>query len=1195
MAGDITRSTFDPKKGYTSVRMQQGRLQLDADWNEQADIQNHLRRAYVTDMIGAGSGASKVDPFTGDPSVTSFELRAIATATTTESETPAATDIALLPGHFYTRGVLCELAPESSFTVRKLDNQRLQVSPSLTIDGRRLRAGDWLVLAVDASASDHPDEPHEQTEETNGTNSADPSAHLIGWRIKTIVDQGNREIEVEGALGEMDVTPMRRIVTYTSQPDYLLDQDTEGFDRLSEQRYFAYLDVWERPVTAVDDPTLREVALNVPDTTTRTKTVWQIKLWPALVKDEPDEPDEPDESDESDESDEPVKLKPLPVKEITVPVAIATDWPQPWRDFEQAERTRAPRMNACARLCPDGTTGSNGRLGNYLYRVEIHQGNDPATLNGNGNGNQAVTFKWSRNNGSVVSLVKTIEGNVIRISKSSQDAWADSTPGQWLELLTTAQELRGEPGLLVPLRSAIDTKLEFDDALIVGGSIPKNVSKVRRWDHTVTDTRQGVLAISSNWIELENGIKVQFVLPDAPEAAESNGDIPSDQAAEKVSAIYRTGDYWLIPARAATNDIEWPSDRADDDVSNQGVSISSPISQPPHGIEHQYALLAVVDFAGEESIPQVYDQRILFPPLLRALDREGGEIAGDLEIRGQFSVMGLEADPETDQEADTQAARLIVLKNGNVGVGKTDPQSALDVEGTVRTTNLDITGEFFAKTFQGQRFEVLLQPENDESGTQEPVRYGVIQASTTPDGQPSDPKQIQFLAESETSFAFLNGHVGIGLDDPQYPLEINGATKLELGTAINEFSTDDTLQDSSDDAVPTENAVKTYVDHQISDFDDKLANKANLNGDANTNFSAQILSCRTLELNAFAVDAISNDEELQGARNNALPTERAVRVYVDGQVGSLNNSLNDKADRNGDENIDFKAQNLSCLSLNLNLSQINAISEDGTLNASRNDALPTEEAVRAYVDREVGQLTESLTQGLNGKADRNGDDGVDFKAQNLGCLSLNLNSITIDSISEDSSLQLDRNNALLTENAVKGYVDGKVNEINEDLDQKAHLNGNSNENFRVKTLEADQLLSRNLETVNIESNTVLVIDELTSSGYYQLSSGLLKDNIVELTSQEVAENLGKLHPVKFKYKSDRSGNTCAGFIAEEVPDLLVSDDHQKVKLMDVIALLTKAVQEHRHVVKQLSAKVKKQDQEIAQLKKTLTNMMPPDL
>ena len=35
---------------------------------------------------------------------------------------------------------------------------------------------------------------------------------------------------------------------------------------------------------------------------------------------------------------------------------------------------------------------------------------------------------------------------------------------------------------------------------------------------------------------------------------------------------------------------------------------------------------------------------------------------------------------------------------------------------------------------------------------------------------------------------------------------------LDLGTGVNEFSTDDTLASDSDDAVPTEQAVKAYVD-----------------------------------------------------------------------------------------------------------------------------------------------------------------------------------------------------------------------------------------------------------------------------------------------------------------------------------------------------------------------------------------------
>ena len=56
MKGDFTRSTFKPRKHYSGVRMQQGRVQLDADWNEQIDIAAHRTETETIDVIG-GCGA----------------------------------------------------------------------------------------------------------------------------------------------------------------------------------------------------------------------------------------------------------------------------------------------------------------------------------------------------------------------------------------------------------------------------------------------------------------------------------------------------------------------------------------------------------------------------------------------------------------------------------------------------------------------------------------------------------------------------------------------------------------------------------------------------------------------------------------------------------------------------------------------------------------------------------------------------------------------------------------------------------------------------------------------------------------------------------------------------------------------------------------------------------------------------------
>jgi photosystem II stability/assembly factor-like uncharacterized protein len=52
MRGDITRSTFRAADHFSSVRLQQGRVHLDADFNEQADITEHRIRTTTRDLVG---------------------------------------------------------------------------------------------------------------------------------------------------------------------------------------------------------------------------------------------------------------------------------------------------------------------------------------------------------------------------------------------------------------------------------------------------------------------------------------------------------------------------------------------------------------------------------------------------------------------------------------------------------------------------------------------------------------------------------------------------------------------------------------------------------------------------------------------------------------------------------------------------------------------------------------------------------------------------------------------------------------------------------------------------------------------------------------------------------------------------------------------------------------------------------------
>ena len=55
MSGDYSRKTFNPLRDFSGVLMQQGRVQLDADWNELVGIISRRLRAETTDIIGRGT------------------------------------------------------------------------------------------------------------------------------------------------------------------------------------------------------------------------------------------------------------------------------------------------------------------------------------------------------------------------------------------------------------------------------------------------------------------------------------------------------------------------------------------------------------------------------------------------------------------------------------------------------------------------------------------------------------------------------------------------------------------------------------------------------------------------------------------------------------------------------------------------------------------------------------------------------------------------------------------------------------------------------------------------------------------------------------------------------------------------------------------------------------------------------------
>jgi hypothetical protein len=344
--------------------------------------------------------------------------------------------------------------------------------------------------------------------------------------------------------------------SYAAQPDYVPPSNDPLLAELKAQSgktWWLYLDVWERHITYIEDDSIREKALNGPDTCTRAKVVWQVKALP------------PDSFTNPDTINTINCAKPLTNLDAVSPAWMAARVDP---GFQPA--------NACE-IAPDAKYRG---VENQLYRVEIHT---PGAAG-------VATFKWSRDNGSVASPWLGFDGKDLHVMHARGFAGGD-----WVELSDDTLDLQGLPGTLVQIVNVQADKLTVDPNMtgsVAWGSQLVN-PKVRRWnqkDSGSTSLSSGAIMVAEapadghNWLDLEDGIQIEF----------------------EVGGQYRTGDYWLIPARVATGQIEW-SPAVDSSGKPQIGTDGNPVSAaiPPHGIEHHYAPLGFLSLSGNKMDPRM--------------------------------------------------------------------------------------------------------------------------------------------------------------------------------------------------------------------------------------------------------------------------------------------------------------------------------------------------------------------------------------------------------------------------------------------------------------------------------------------------------------------------------------------------------------------------------------------------------------
>jgi hypothetical protein len=354
-------------------------------------------------------------------------------------------------------------------------------------------------------------------------------------------------------------------VSYLDQPYFPVPKDellttSSG----APNHYLAYLDVWELLVTAAEDEHLREVALGGPDTAARTQVVWQTRV---------------------------AQIAGTDLDGVTCG-SMPGSWPAL---LEKIRSPRRGRLRARAKVSEselDRPCAIDPRAAyrfdeNALFRVEIHTPGAAGT----------ATFKWSLDNGAVVFPVERFAGKRVALASLGRDARLTLEAGDWVEFEHDPYVLQNRTEPLFVVES-----VDYADLTVTLDRAPAPVAapqhpRLRRWDQKGTRPERlqedGTMKIkeegapSDPWMTLRHGVQIQFTQPPAGE--------PS---------TYRTGDFWLIPARTAIGDVVWPREH---DASGGSV----PAALPPDGVEHHYAPLAhlVVDDTGV-SVPQQYVRAI---------------------------------------------------------------------------------------------------------------------------------------------------------------------------------------------------------------------------------------------------------------------------------------------------------------------------------------------------------------------------------------------------------------------------------------------------------------------------------------------------------------------------------------------------------------------------------------------------------
>ncbi len=371
------------------------------------------------------------------------------------------------------------------------------------------------------------------------------------------------DLYVDGLRAEL---PGRDPIDASSQPDF------PGSPNLPETGpYIVYADVWERSLTSLEDPDLRDAGLNGADTCTRTQTMLQIKTCPENV-------------DPENENDMP--------RHGNAALTLAL----------HGNRESGDLCDPCA-----GEVGAiEERMGNYLFRLEVH------LFEGTAADPTRLILKWSSENGAEQYAVFDELQNEIQMPPGFVVSGRYSY--EFFNLISETHlgvHLNPDPDFS-PTLGELKPAYEIPD----GEFVPKDY--VRRWDGYCRLSHNG--SVWSLVDGFDKGVPLSTTVADSAPGHVSLGSsliVNLEALALKLAlngGTFVAGDYWLAPVREAEH----------------GPGSRVLTGALPEGVVHHYLRLARVAADGsvqpyEDDVDDVDgadERRRSFPPLtdLRAFD-----------------------------------------------------------------------------------------------------------------------------------------------------------------------------------------------------------------------------------------------------------------------------------------------------------------------------------------------------------------------------------------------------------------------------------------------------------------------------------------------------------------------------------------------------------------------------------------------